>query len=37
MGLKMFDTNLVKKKKINIPSGALFTIPAKHLAASDLV
>lgn len=34
--LKLFDTKLVKKK-INIPSGALFKIPAKHLADSDLV
>lgn len=34
--LKMFYTQLVKKK-ITIPSGALFKIPAKHLAASDLV
>lgn len=38
LALKMFDTKLVKKKKkINIPSGALFKIPAKHLADSDLV
>lgn len=26
-----------KKKKINTPSGALFKIPAKHLADSELV
>lgn len=37
MGLKNVRYKFIKKKKINIPSGALFTIPAKHLAASDLV
>lgn len=37
MGLKNVQYKFSKKKKINIPSGALFRIPAKHLADSDLV
>lgn len=37
MGLKNVRYKFIKKKKINIPSGALFRIPAKHLADSDLV
>lgn len=37
MGFKIVRYKISKKKKINIPSGALFTIPAKHLAVSDLV
>lgn len=36
MGFKIVQYK-ISKKKIDIPSGALFKIPAKHLADSDLV
>lgn len=37
MGFKNVRYKISKKKKINTPSGALFKIPAKHLADSELV